>query len=344
VVFNTPVAAEMPVWGPAQIAQPYVPSRRRGGGCAATLVMLISLALIAGGVVWFIYTRAPYFFDNLLAGGYARVDQTFSAQVDGAELLKSPMDIAVDGKNSVYVLDDVSRIVARFNEEGTYVSSWRLDGKDKRLDAVAADKVRDVFVVVDGSLAKYEVSTGTLLGTGGIKDIFGVGDLCVLPDGTLLGYANGTSDSLVHFDVSGAEIGRSRKPISENTSNSPPVTWQVRLAAGKDGSVYLLSTSPSNEAVYVYGPDLKFKLHFRTDGSADGQFDNPSAIAVDSKGRIYVDDWKGVQVFDAKGKYIGIIRLPFRGLAGGMVFNSKDELYLVSRGENKVYKFVLNDP
>jgi sugar lactone lactonase YvrE len=65
---------------------------------------------------------------------------------------------------------------------------------------------------------------------------------------------------------------------------------------------------------------------------------------VDSKGRIYVADQKGVQVFDAKGTYIGIIRLPFQGLASGMAFNSKDELYLVSQSQNKVYKFVLNAP
>lgn len=310
----------------------------------STLVMLVVLALIGGGAFWFINTRSPYFFDNLIAGGYARLDQTFAAQVDGGDLLESPMDITIDNKNNIYVLDDVRQVVARFSEDGTYISNWRVGGKDKQFDGLAADKVGDVFVIVNGQLLKYGVSTGELLGTSGVPDIFGIGALCLLPDGTLLGYANGTEDSLVHFDANGAETGRVKKPISANIPGDAPVVWEVRIAAGKDGSIYLLSPSPADDNVFVYGPDLKFKMHFGTNGQAEGQLDSPSAIAVDSKGRIYVDDWKGVQVFDAKGKYIGIIRLPFRGLAGGMAFNSRDELFFVSRTQNKVYKFVLNEP
>jgi DNA-binding beta-propeller fold protein YncE len=304
--------------------------------------MLVVVLLFAAGGFLFIQARSPYFFDNLLAGGYARVDQTFDAQVDGSNLLQAPIDIAIDPKNNIYVLDYARQLVASFDPAGTYLSNWQVGGKDKQLESLAADKAGDVLVVVNGQLLKYAPSSGRLLGTSGISDIFGVGDLCRLPDGTLAGYANGTGDSLVHFDANGAEIGRVKNPISEVTSGSPPVPWQVRLAAGKDGSVYLLSTAPSKEGVYVYGPDLKYKMHFGTAGSSDGQLDNPTAIAVDSKGHIYVADWKGVQVFDPKGKYIGIIRLPFHGVPAGIAFDSQDELYLVSRTENKVYKFVLN--
>jgi outer membrane protein assembly factor BamB len=305
--------------------------------------MLVALALIAGGVIWFINTRTPYFFANLMAGGFARIDQTFNAQVDGIDLLKSPVDISVDDRNNVYVLDGDRQMVVRFDQDGTYLNSWRIESKNKNIRALVADRAGGVFVV-SGDLTRYDASTGAMLGTGGVPDIFGVGDLCLLPDGSLVGYANGTVDSLVHLDASGAEIGRQQRPISEHSSDNPPVAWQARLAAGKDGSVYLLSTSYMNEAVYVYSPDLNYRLSFGTTGDAEGELDSPSAIAVDSKGRIYVADWKGVQVFDAKGKYIGIIRLPFRGLADGLAFNNRDELYLVSRGQTKVYKFVLNEP
>jgi DNA-binding beta-propeller fold protein YncE len=342
VVLNSPPGSTMPVWTTTSVAPPYMQRRARRGGCVAPMVMLVLLLVFAAGAYSFIQRTSPYFFANLFAGGYARLDQTFDAQANGANLLQSPMDIALDDKNNIYVLDDVRQLVARFDPAGTYVSSWPVGGKDKRLDSVAADKAGDVYVVANGRLDRYAASNGSLLGTGGIADIFGVSDLCLLPDGTLVGYANGNGDSLVHFDAKGAEIGRVKNPISESSSGSPPVTWEVQLAAGKDGSVYLLSTAPFKEGVYVFGPDLKYKRHFGTDGSADGQLDNPSAIAVDSKGRIYVDDWKGVQVFDPSGNYIGIIRLPFRGIAGGMAFNSRDELYLVSRSQDKVYKFVLN--
>jgi hypothetical protein len=339
-------ASTMPVWTSSDVAQPYVPPRslRRRRGCVSTLVMMTVLVLLGLGAFGFISARSPYFFDNIIAGGYARLDQTFDAQVDGGNLLQTPADVTVDNKDNIYVLDSGRQVVARFSGDGTYTNSWRVGGKDKLLGGLVADKSGDLFLTVDGQLLKYNPSTGDLLGTSSIDDIFGVDALCLMPDGTLLGYANGDEDSLVHFNLSGVETGRIHKPISENIGENAPVVWEVRLAASKDGSLYLLSTAPSNDGVYVYGPDVKFKMHWGTDGEADGQLDIPSAIAVDSKGRVYIDDLKGVQIFDGTGKYIGIIRLPFSGLAGGMAFNSKDELYLVSQAESKVYKFVLNEP
>ena len=302
------------------------------------------LALLGGGMFWFINTRSPYFFDNLLAGGFARVDQTFGAQVDGGDLFQSPMAIAVDAKDNIFVMDDQRDVVARFGADGTYASDWRVGGKDKMLDSLAASKDGSLFLVEDGQLLKYDGSTGDLLGTSGIPDIFGIGGLCALPDGTLLGYADGSDDALVHFDANGTEIGRVNKPISEATADTPPVVWETRMAADRDGNIYLLSTFPADQHVYVYGPDLKFKAEFGVEGDAQGQLNDASDIAVDSKSRIYIADTNGVQVFDNKGSNIGIIRLPFSGVARGIAFNSKDELFVVSRSQDKVYKFVLNAP
>ena len=83
------------------------------------MVMLVVVLLFAGAAYSFVQTRSPYFFDNLIAGGYARLDQTFDAQVDGTNLLQSPMDIALDNKDNIYVLDDVRQVVARFDRPAT---------------------------------------------------------------------------------------------------------------------------------------------------------------------------------------------------------------------------------
>ncbi|MEO8288886.1 MAG: NHL repeat-containing protein [Chloroflexota bacterium] len=318
--------------------------RRRSIGCSSTLVMLVALGLITAGVLWFINSRVPYLFQNLAAGGYARIEQTFSASVDGTELVTDPVDVAVDGKDNIFVADYARKQVVRFDPQGAYLSSWRLGGADRLPSAIAADSAGNVFVVAQSKMLIYEAGSGTLLGTGEVPDIFGVGDICVMPDGSLLAYVSGDHDSLVQFNATGAEIGRRERPISEVSPNETVVTWQARLAAGKDGSLFLLSTSPTNPGVFVYGPDGKYKTQFGTQGDGEGQLDGPNAIAVDGKGRVYVSDWKGVQVFDARGSYIGIIRLPFHGVASGMAFNSNNDLYLVSRLQGKIYKFALNEP
>ena len=52
-------------------------------------------------------------------------------------------------------------------------------------------------------------------------------------------------------------------------------------------------------------------------------------------GAFYVADFKGVQVFDANGRYLNTIKL--KGAASGLAFNDKGELFVVAR--TQVYKF-----
>lgn len=59
---------------------------------------------------------------------------------------------------------------------------------------------------------------------------------------------------------------------------------------------------------------------------------------MDGKGRVFVSDTKGVQVFDGDGRYLTVFDPG--GVASGMVFNDKNELFIVAR--NKVMKFTLN--
>ncbi len=77
---------------------------------------------------------------------------------------------------------------------------------------------------------------------------------------------------------------------------------------------------------------------FGGEGRAAGSLHAPSAIAVDGQGRVYVSDFKGVQVFDSSGRYIGLIDV--EGAASGLVFNDLNELFVAAR--SKVYKFIIN--
>ncbi len=59
---------------------------------------------------------------------------------------------------------------------------------------------------------------------------------------------------------------------------------------------------------------------------------------MDGKGRVYVSDFKGIQVFDSDGRYLAVFKAD--GPASGMVFDDKDELFVAAR--TKVIKFSLN--
>jgi sugar lactone lactonase YvrE len=104
-----------------------------------------------------------------------------------------------------------------------------------------------------------------------------------------------------------------------------------------DGWGYIYALGIFNNAVFKFGRDGKFINRFSGAGDQPGQFRAPYSIAVDGRGRVYVGDMKGIQVFDADGRYLTILNL--KGVAFGMVFNDKNELFVVAR--DHVIKYAL---
>jgi hypothetical protein len=101
----------------------------------------------------------------------------------------------------------------------------------------------------------------------------------------------------------------------------------MRVATDGLGNIYALGTF--NDAVFKFGPDGKFINRFGGSGNDPGQLRAASAIAVDGKGRVYVSDIKGIQVFDADGRYLNFLKI--QGHAFGMVFNDRNELFVAAR-------------
>jgi sugar lactone lactonase YvrE len=137
----------------------------------------------------------------------------------------------------------------------------------------------------------------------------------------------------VRFNSAGQTTRTIRAAISSASGDSE---LDTRVAADGLGNIYALGTF--NNAVFKFTADGKFANRFGSAGGQPGQFRAPEAIAVDGKGRVYVSDIKGIQLFDADGRYLQVFKP--EGLAFGMVFNDKNELFIAAR--NHVIKFVLN--
>jgi hypothetical protein len=103
------------------------------------------------------------------------------------------------------------------------------------------------------------------------------------------------------------------------------------------GTVYLLGHF--NNAVFKYSREGKYLSQFGSDGHQPGQFQAPEMVAVDGLGRVFVTDIKGVQVFDANGRYLGLIKV--EGAAFGMTVDDQNNLFVITN-KPKVYKFKVN--
>jgi hypothetical protein len=154
--------------------------------------------------------------------------------------------------------------------------------------------------------------------------------VAVAADGGLVAFAQDPHDNIVRIDRTGQASKIIRRAVSGQTDRSE---LEIRVAVDGLGNVYGLGTF--NDAVFKFSPDGRFLTQFGSDGDEAGQFRAPGALAVDNQGRVYVADFKGVQIFDPAGRYLNTIKV--KGAASGLAFNDRGELFVVAR--TQVYKF-----
>jgi hypothetical protein len=274
---------------------------------------------------------------------FASLVMTFGSEGIGPGRFISASSIAVDGTGHIYVGEYDNGRIQVFDPEGKFITQWMADTK-MPLRGMAADRQGMVYIAQRGIILRYEGATGKMTGQLDYPGGRGFDDVAAMADGGLVAawepYGSGVSfstggDNIVRFDVNGRTVRTIRNAVSGQTEGAD---LELRLAVDGLGNIFALSTF--SNAVFHFTPEGKFVNRFGIAGNQPGQFTAPGAIAVDGKGRVYVSDIKGIQVFDSNGTYLDLINID--GGASGMVFNDKNELLVVAR--SKVSKFVINKP
>ena len=260
--------------------------------------------------------------------GYTEPALVFGSEGIGPGNFKDARSVAVDAQGRIYVGEYSGGRVQVFDSAGKFLTQWSVNPK-MPLRGLAADRDGTVYVVQSGNITRYEGASGRSLGDvgagGGRFD-----DVAIAADGGLVAFAQDPHDNIVRIDRSGQASKVIRRAVSGQTDRSE---LEIRVAVDGLGNVYGLGTF--NDAVFKFSPDGRFLTQFGGDGDEPGQFRAPDAIAVDNQGRVYVADFKGVQIFDANGRYLNTIKV--KGAASGLAFNERGELFVVAR--TQVYKY-----
>jgi len=143
-------------------------------------------------------------------------------------------------------------------------------------------------------------------------------------DGGLVAAWHSNRDDIVTFDANGKLVRTIPAAISSASGDS-----ELSMRVAVDGSGYIYALGRFNDAVFKFARDGKFMTRFGGRGDQPGQFRAPYSIAVDGYGRVYVGDMSGIQVFDANGRFLTVLGL--KGVAFGMVFNDRNELFVIAR-------------
>ena len=319
------------------------------GAFAGVLVLILIILGFTGAIVFFVMrsvnrtvtsvtrnigipntrsTLAPPSSKTPTGSGYTEPALVFGSEGIGPGNFKDARSIALDAEGRIYVGEYSGGRVQVFDSSGKFLTQWSVDPK-MPMRGLASDRTGTVYVVQSGKITRYEGLTGKALGNvgagGGSYD-----DVASTADGGLVAFAQDPHDNIVRIDRSGAPTKVIRSAVSGQTDRSE---LEIRVAVDGLGNVYGLGAF--NNAVFKFSPDGRFLTQFGSDGDEPGQFRAPGAIAVDNQGRVYVADFKGVQVFDANGRYLNTIKL--KGAASGLAFNDRNELFVVAR--TQVYKF-----
>ncbi|MEP6913252.1 MAG: NHL repeat-containing protein [bacterium] len=265
--------------------------------------------------------------------GFARLVLKFGDEGIGPGMFKDARSIAVDASGKTYVGEYIGGRIQVFGPDGKFLTQWTVDPK-MPLRGLAADRKGTVYVVQGGKITRHDGETGKLLGELDYGGGGGFDDLSMSADGGFVAAWYSNRDDIVRFNSAGEVTRTIRAAISSASGDSE---LNTRVAIDGLGNIYALGTF--NNAVFKFGPDGKFVTRFGDSGDQNGQFHSPFAIAVDGKGRVYVSDIKGIQVFDGNGRYLSVFKPD--GLAFGMVFNDNNELMMAVR--NHVLKYSINE-
>ena len=323
---------------------------RRSKGCSPLALAVIIFALIISGVGLYLITarkvsqnattapttvsqperRAGKHSSDVSTNGFARMEFRFGRDGIGAGQFKDARSVAVDGDGNIYAADYTGGRVQVFDSTGKFLTQWMVDAKMPLL-RLAADRKGIVYIVQSGDINRYEGVTGKSLGKVPASGRW-FNDAAVTADGGLVAVQNG--QDIVRFDANGRTVQTVKEAITQQTGDSE---LDGQVAVDGLGNIYELGTF--NNAVFKFAPNGKFINRIGGKGEEAGLFRAPQTVAVDGQGRIYVSDIKGIQVFDANGRYLDVFKVE-KGIAFGMVFNDRNELFVAARTE--IIKFVLN--
>jgi len=258
----------------------------------------------------------------------------FGSEGIGPGMFNDARSIAVDGAGRIYVGEYTGGRIQVFDPTGKFVTQWNIGDRKTLLRGLAADRQGTVYVAEGGRIHRYRGENGEKLGTLEYERS-GFDDVATAADGGLVTVWQSNRDDIVVFDKNGKVVRTIPEAISGASGDS-----ELAMRVAVDGAGYIYALGRFNNGVFKFGRDGKFMNRFGSDGDQPGQFRAAYSIAVDGHGRVYVGDMKGIQVFDANGRYLNVISPG--GMAFGMVFNDSNELFVVAR--DHVVKFKVPEP
>lgn len=305
-------------------------------GCSATMftvIMAIGVIILVIGIMMTPGGPLHGVWQRINPAASYREALSFGGEGIGPGLFSDLRSIAVDNQGLIYAADYSGERVQVFDETGKFIAQWTPASAGDIINNLTADRNGNLFIVQNGDIYRFEGATGKLLGKVEYGDQWNYfDDISITADGGLVGVVDG--ETIVRFNNAMQVSLVITDAISTVSGESE---LDTRLAVDGLGNIYALGSF--NDSIFKFSPDGRFITRFGSDGEEPGQIQAASAIAVDGQGRVYVSDFNGIEVFASDGRFLE--RMDIRGIAYGMAFNDRNELWIASNNQQIIQYKIL---
>lgn len=276
----------------------------------------------------------------------------------------SPIGLAIDAKDVVYVSDLNNARVSRFDVEGKYLGSFSLPPDDPKRPAqslaggIAVDAKGLIYLgFMNQHAVRVYAADGTLAREWGKKgkgdgEFNQAGGIVIAPDGTVL-VADQGNHRVQAFKPDGTYVSQwgGHGTDAGRFGGTEPAGSRFAgphfLALDAKGRVYTTEGVAGRvQALSLEGRPL---LSWGSKGTEPGAFGalktpyaatlGPIAVFADPKGRVWVSSLNDrVQAFDAEGNFLFALPGPF-SRPHGMATDSRGLLYVADSGAQRIRKF-----
>jgi DNA-binding beta-propeller fold protein YncE/predicted Ser/Thr protein kinase len=258
---------------------------------------------------------------------------TIGGEGVGPGLFTDARSLGFDDAGRIYVGEYQGGRVQVFDARGVFLTQWFAD-REFPLRGMAVRRDGAVYTVQGGVIVLREGMTGNSLSKVTYAGGSFFDDIALSPDGGLLAAWYNNRDDLVVFNPVGEAVLSIPGAVSGQTGE-PELS--LRVAVGGQGSLWALGVFST--AVFHFDAKGVYDNRFGSAGDQPGQLSAPRSIAVDGKGRVYVGDMSGVQVFANDGRFIG--RIDVEGPSYGVLVDPGGRLWVANGTHVRQYDVTL---
>jgi tRNA A-37 threonylcarbamoyl transferase component Bud32/DNA-binding beta-propeller fold protein YncE len=247
---------------------------------------------------------------------------TIGGEGTGPGLFTDARSVGLDEAGRIYVGEYEGGRVQVFDAQGKFLAQWFAD-REFPLRGMAVRRDGAVYTVQHGEIVLRNGMTGDPISKINYAAGDSFDDVALSSDGGLLTAWYRNRDDLVVFNPNGETMLSIPKAVSQQTGEP-----ELGLRVAVDGQGNLWALGVFSTAVFHFDASGHFVNRFGSQGNEPGQLNSPWSIAIDGKGRVYVGDFSGVQVFASDGRFVG--RIDVEGPAYGLLVDPGGRLWVAN--------------